>query len=714
MAGRPPFFDLGGGFFLNVPPRGWGCPSGGAVSELLAPGGNFKTAMGALKAGADAVYVGLRDFSARKGAENLDWDELRRLKAFTVTQGKKLFVAMNTLISESELTLAAQQLYRIDALAVDGVIVQDLGLVRLHKNLGLKIPLHGSTQLAAHNAAGVKTLVDWGFKRVVLARELSLEEVVKIRQAHPRVELEVFIHGALCYGVSGLCLASGLLLGRSANRGECAQICRTWFEGPTGKKYSLSTKDLGRLEQVLEWERIGIDSFKIEGRMKSAQYVTGLCQYYHALLEKKKPDDHALNDSQISFSRPLTSGFGSQDSLLADDFSGHRGIDLGEVSQQKGTRVVVQLLHNIEVRDGLLWFDANQPGQETKVGIKDIFYNGKKVFEALAGQRVELELFPRPPRGTKLHLIKHGTSAPEDSELPKKPYQISVNLKVSLRSDRWDFSCQSWGVQETFSIETQASTAEKDWMGLFFTALQSPPHEELALGEVLWDNLTGFSSLFVPPSALKQLKRELWPWLRAEYQKAQDRKVLQALALPSLEGSARIEALESSIELPPLQFDEEELAVYGEKLKQETEPTRVILNNVAHVQLAQSLDRQANLTFGIGYGLYVANTQAWFGWREQIPRLQSLQFWVEASPQQVLDFKAHLPEAELRSGPLFLDPDQARPPVFLSRICPRKHLWGGCQGCSKSYEETLVQRGVRWRLRVNNCQVQIFLEKVKT
>ena len=197
--------------------------------ELALPAGTIKEAMAAFKAGADAVYFGMKDFSARKGAGNFSAEDLSRIRRYALDNSKKIYITVNTLIDDKDLPRLYETLKTIDRYGCDGLIVQDLGVARIVRKDFPSLPLHGSTQLAIHTIAGVKELQSLGFERVVLSRELNLDEIRKIRKACPDVELKVFIHGALCYGFSGLCMASHLITNRSANEGSCAQICRSWF-----------------------------------------------------------------------------------------------------------------------------------------------------------------------------------------------------------------------------------------------------------------------------------------------------------------------------------------------------------------------------------------------------------------------------------------------------------------------------------------------------
>ena len=206
--------------------------------EILAPAGSFEAGIAAFRGGADAVYLGLSDFSARKSAKNFSRDDLLALKKEAVGQKKKIYVTLNTLVKDSELNAVLDAASFLDEIETDGVILQDLGLASTIKKLFPSLPLHASTQMAVHTADGVKFLKRLGFTRVVLSREVPLKKIAEIKKAVPDMELEVFVHGALCYSFSGLCLASGMLLNRSGNRGMCAQICRSFYTQPDASVFS--------------------------------------------------------------------------------------------------------------------------------------------------------------------------------------------------------------------------------------------------------------------------------------------------------------------------------------------------------------------------------------------------------------------------------------------------------------------------------------------
>ncbi len=240
--------------------------------EILAPAGGFDSVIAAVHSGADAVYIGAKAFSARASAHNFDTDELFECVKYCHIRGVKIHLALNTLIFDDEIDDALALARTAAEADVDALIIQDLGLAYLIRKMVPDLPLHASTQLSVHTPYGAKALYEMGFERVVLSRELSLREIRAIREFVPEVELEVFVHGALCMCLSGQCYFSAMIGGRSANRGMCAQTCRLPMLYH-GNDHALSLKDNGSLHYLRELEKMGIASAKIEGRMKRPEYV---------------------------------------------------------------------------------------------------------------------------------------------------------------------------------------------------------------------------------------------------------------------------------------------------------------------------------------------------------------------------------------------------------------------------------------------------------
>lgn len=241
------------------------------MMEILAPVGGHEQLLAAVRCGADAVYLGAKGFNARRNAENFGDESLAQTVAFCHARGVRVHVTLNTLVMDSEAQALDETILSIAESGADAVIVQDLAVARRVRELCPGLALHASTQMALHNAAGVQLAEELGFSRVVLARELSLAEIRAIHEK-TSVELEAFVHGALCMCVSGACELSAMLGGRSGNRGLCAQPCRLNFRAGA-REYALSLKDLCAFDHIVQMREAGVCSLKIEGRMKRPEYV---------------------------------------------------------------------------------------------------------------------------------------------------------------------------------------------------------------------------------------------------------------------------------------------------------------------------------------------------------------------------------------------------------------------------------------------------------
>ena len=309
------------------------------VVELLAPAGEPDAGYAALQYGANAIYLGLHRFSARAEAGNFTLRELGAIVSYahSLVPRRSVYVALNTLVLDSEVDDVIDLLFRIEECATDALIVQDLGVARIVKRNFPRLRLHASTQMAIHNLDGVMAAADQGFSRVTLARELTFEEVRTIVARSP-IQIEVFIHGALCYSYSGLCLYSALLRGRSGNRGRCAYPCRGIFSSNTGSGSGMwfSMKDLAIPELISELQGSGVASLKIEGRKKSPLYVASTVAMYRRLLDgipfPQLERSGEADDMRTVFSRPWTSLYWKSrrgDKVVDQQFVGHRGTRIG-------------------------------------------------------------------------------------------------------------------------------------------------------------------------------------------------------------------------------------------------------------------------------------------------------------------------------------------------------------------------------------------------
>jgi putative protease len=357
--------------------------------ELLAPAGNWDCARAAVENGADAIYFGLERFNARMRAHNFSDTDLPKFMEYLHRRGVKGYVTFNTLIFANELAEAEQHLQAIIAAGADAAIVQDIGICRLIRRISSDFPIHASTQMTITSAAGVEFARDLGCELVVLARECSLKEIEKIREVHAELPLEVFVHGALCVAYSGQCLTSEALGGRSANRGECAQACRMPYElisdgrnVPLGdRRYLLSPQDLAGIEVLPELVRSGVASLKIEGRLKTPEYVANITRVYRQALDRlchgceAQPHGDELwsasrYDLEMGFSRGLHAGWFrgvNNQQLVHARFGKKRGVYLGGVTRVEKSRVAIKLEGPLKPGDGVV-FDAGHPDTDEEGG----------------------------------------------------------------------------------------------------------------------------------------------------------------------------------------------------------------------------------------------------------------------------------------------------------------------------------------------------------
>lgn len=280
--------------------------------EILSPVGSWEMLEAAVKSGADAVYLGAKDFSARRNAQNFTNEELKKAVEYCHIRGVKVYLTLNILIKDSELESAFELAKNAYNSGIDGIIVQDLGLAKVLHDYLPELPLHASTQMSVHSISALPILSRLGFTQVVVAREMSLEDLTEFCKEAKKynITVEVFVHGALCMSVSGQCLLSACLGSRSGNRGLCAGPCRLPFKADGGTGYDLSLKDLSLLEYIKELYEIGVRSFKIEGRMKRPEYVAAATYACKQALESGKVDCELSNTLQNVFSRSgFTSGY---------------------------------------------------------------------------------------------------------------------------------------------------------------------------------------------------------------------------------------------------------------------------------------------------------------------------------------------------------------------------------------------------------------------
>ena len=337
--------------------------------ELLAPAGSMEAVAAAVQNGADAVYLGYGDFNARRNAKNFSREEFAAAVSYCHVRGAKVYLTLNTLLTDRELPQAADFALEASSLGADAVLVQDMGVLRMVRQVAPDLPIHASTQMTVHNLDGVKMVADLGMTRAVLSRELSRDQIEYICQ-HSPIEIEVFAHGALCMCYSGQCFLSSVIGGRSGNRGLCAQPCRLKY-GWEGKadSYPLSLKDLSLAGYLRQLRKMGVTCVKLEGRMKRPEYVavvTGI--FSRAIHEDREPTAEEVNQLQAAFSRQgFTQGY------YLDQQGPHM---FGVREETKEPRELFAAARNTyqsgeAQRVPITFYAMLRPGEPAHVGVKD-------------------------------------------------------------------------------------------------------------------------------------------------------------------------------------------------------------------------------------------------------------------------------------------------------------------------------------------------------
>ncbi|NYT19907.1 MAG: peptidase U32 [Methanosarcinales archaeon] len=385
--------------------------------ELLAPAGNWESFIAAVENGADAVYLGAKTLGARAYAGNFTLEEIREAIDHAHLRGVRVFVTINTLIKDPEIEKAAKMLCSLSEYGADAVIVQDIGLLSLAKDIVPELPIHASTQMTIHNTEGVRFLEDLGVKRVVLAREMSLDEIRSVKQA-TNIEIETFVHGALCISYSGQCLLSSMIGGRSGNRGHCAQPCRKMYELEmdgelidTDGSYLLSPKDLNTMELLPQLIEAGVDSFKIEGRMKRPEYVAGVVSIYRRLIDRylDDPDSYFVSseDSLVLeqlFNREFTDVYlkgTSRTGMMSREQPYNRGVVAGTVVGYNSDerRIIVELSNELALGDGIGAEGLEGAGEN----ITRMVLDGEEVDSGTKGDVVEIPFIEKVRSGSLIY-----------------------------------------------------------------------------------------------------------------------------------------------------------------------------------------------------------------------------------------------------------------------------------------------------------------------
>ena len=498
--------------------------------EILSPAGNMKCLMAAIEGGCDAVYLGGKMYGARAFSSNFDDKELIEAINLCHAYGVKVYVTLNTLIYENEVEDFISYVEFLYKSNVDAIIVQDIGMLDLIRQTFPNLEVHASTQMHIHNLEGVKLMEKLGVSRCVLARETPVELIKEIKN-NTNIELEIFVHGALCISYSGQCLMSSLIGGRSGNRGTCAGSCRLKYnvlntnkERVNNESYNLSTKDLNTLENIGYLIDIGVDSLKIEGRMKSPAYVYLVTKLYRTAVDsyirnnKVEIDYDSLYNLKKTFNREYTKGFifhEDNENFINPKRPNHQGVEIGQVLKIDKNRVFVKLSDDLSINDGIRFVGKEDSGMiVTKMEI-----NNRKVTEAHNNDIVTLFVDEKIDnkslvvKTTDYHLNKE-----IENIIKQKTRKVLVNANLILK--------QGKPIVLEVEDENNIVTLQK---GTVAEAIKAPMlYDDIyskinRTGDTIFQfakiNIDMDDNIFVPISELNEIRREALDKLYTERMK---------------------------------------------------------------------------------------------------------------------------------------------------------------------------------------------------
>lgn len=600
--------------------------------EVLAPAGNPAALKAAVFAGADAVYMGGALFSARANAANFSREEMREAVRFARERSVRVYVTVNTLLKDGELSEALDFCRYLCELPVDGILVQDMGLFALLREACPEMPLHASTQMSLHTPAGAALLKALGASRVVLAREMSLQEIREV-SARTDVELEAFVHGALCMSLSGQCYFSAMLGGRSGNRGRCAQTCRLPFSAPGGTGHDLSLKDMSFIGQIGALRGAGVCSAKIEGRMKRPEYVAAaVSACRHAADGESVPQD-LLEDLGAVFSR---SGF--TDGYL----SAHRGRDMFGIRTKE---------------------DVESTSDEVFASLHELYKNEMQrvpvtfALSAFAGQSPSLT-------------VSDGTHSVDVAD---EGHVCEAALRLPVDTERWHAQLKKTGGTPYRCAEVQVHTDGKTAVpvsvlnGLRRSALEALGAQRREKPPVPFQTPV----LDVRPHRAEKLR--LRGWFRDAAQLPENAAELEKIILPldtppDVLDTLRGKGHDLILEIPRALWGIEAQVRETMQRRRDAGFTHFRCGNLGAVALCRELQVSAHG----GFSLNVFNTQS-AAFFEKLG-LEDTEFSFELTGEETAGIGGALPRGALVYG---------RQPLMLTRNCPLANSPRGCLNCRR-------------------------------
>ena len=481
--------------------------------ELLSPAGNLELALAAFDGGADAVYGGIAGaFNARMRAANFTFDTLGKLLRYAHANGKRVYLTFNTLVKENELGSMFETLCELAKLRPDALIIQDAGVIHTVKKYFPELKLHGSTQMGIHNSAGVKVMENLGLDRVILERQITLNELKTIAK-NSRIELETFVHGSLCCSLSGRCLLSGHLFGQSGNRGQCKQPCRRQYTANGESGYFLSPGDLCGLSLLDEFKSAGIASLKIEGRLRSPDYVWKTARAYRTLLDAapgKQAEAFAEAEDILNtaLSRRKTLGyydFPAKTPLVDGSTSGVFGMEVGSV--EKITRRGITVLTTAPLHLGdRLRFQPPQGGDGESFSLISMeTAPGKRALKVRAKTKIFIPgKFNAAPQFRLLKIGENGFDfSRQAANLPA--LRFPLDMEINFSAARFSISLNGHTVEYPCAFApAEKHPLQKEAVQKCFSEAMPEPW---CAGNIAV-NIDG--NFFVPAAELKKIRREFW------------------------------------------------------------------------------------------------------------------------------------------------------------------------------------------------------------
>lgn len=581
--------------------------------KIVAPAGSIERFHAAIKAGADEIYMGLKGFGARRNAVNLTLEEYKEALDYAHARGVKVFLTLNTIMMDVEIEAIAINLRELYKHGLDAVIVQDFGLVEFIKNNFPDLELHGSTQMTVANHIEANYLKSIGFERVVLPRELTFEEIKEIREKSD-IELEIFVSGALCISYSGNCYMSSFIGGRSGNRGMCAQPCRKkYISDENNEGYLLSPKDqLYGYEEIQKLKDIGIDSIKLEGRMKEPNYVFQTVNYYKELINGNNIEEKS---SQI-FNRGYSTGYFYKDrkDIMNKNFASHLGKNLGVLNGKE-----LKLKEKIILGDGITFLskDYEKIGGTYINRIDTKFEKNKK--EANVGETLILRDLPKETKYIFRNYSKEISDLIESKmKITDKKHLINIEfvgkigekakitvstlnnkfelIKASLESEEVIEQAKNRGTSQAIIKEKLIEIGDTTFIGFV---------KSIEIDE----------NIFLPISTLKQLKREvvkvLLEKLILSYRKESSSELIKLPKIDSKEKSSILSAIVSTDEQKHIlnSYGINKIYSKGYDVAREGNLDKIDLSNKIATNLYQALKNE-NTQITLGWNLNILNRYA--------------------------------------------------------------------------------------------------------